>query len=131
MQFKQLRKDSLKIIWAWKGIGTHDACNNSAVLYQTELSRQMGDGQFVSLQYTLEDKDITCVCNCYDLSREIKKFHIFPFISRYTHAHICVVNFMAPAALSAKSVIKYSLNTINFLRVFEYIGVVFVNQFHA
>ena len=38
---------------------------------------------------------------------------------------------MAPAALSAKSVIKYPLNTINFLRVFEYIGVFFVNQFHA
>ena len=60
------------------------------------------------------------------------KFHIiFPFISRYIHAHICVVNFMDPAALSAKSVIKYPLNTINFLRVFEYIGVVSVNQFHA
>ena len=65
----------------------------------TKLSYQ-GKWGMVSLWVcnTLEkDKDIICVCNCDDLSREIMKFHIFPFISRNIHAHICLVN--RPVAL--------------------------------
>ena len=117
-QFRQRRKDSLKIIWAWKGIGTYDPCNSYVITVQcsTKLSYQ-GKWEMVCLwvcNILVQDKDITCVCNCDDLSREIVKFHIFTFILRYIHAHICVVILMAPAALSAKSVIKYPLNTINF-----------------
>ena len=65
----------------------------------TKLSYQ-GKWEMVSLwvcNTLVEDKDIICVCNCDDLSREIMKFHIFPFISRNIHAHICLVN--RPVAL--------------------------------